>query len=558
MAVDANGNELPEAAPLPDAPPSGPLLNSVTGVGDTTANPDEQQRIHDAQISAITGPETPRDDELPSGVLTQPGTAPTTDFSADTPTVADAAQFDAPTVAEGGSFIDPNAMVQTQLEKLLAAGSPLQTLAENRSNAEAQKRGMLGSSMAIGAGQQALYDSALKIAEPYAATVSRVGEEEQRQTGVLQQTGFQGDIDSTITQQSAQNTLQQVGFQGNVDSELTRQQAEDALNLAGYQGDIQALLDVAQGKMQTGQIAQEGQIQSELSTQQSYERRVEQRDADLEAFRRISLQEGGLMDRLFTAESGLMDRLGIKNAAELDQLLQKDANTLERLGITEEGLMDRLNIQEREEMGRLLVQEGGLATRQSIQEGGLNSRLMLEELGLNSRLDEELDSREMVAEADRLAQNARHASQLINELNIADHKIAGSLVERLNQIDADAHEEYMKSSTAIISSWNNQIGTINQAADLSENDKRQMISAGRTMVENELDFLGSISGFGNEWNGGGGSADIGGGTIDDGGGSNNNTTTINNLGSMGTAMGEIWDGPPDFSPYDDAGGDGYY
>ena len=114
-----------------------------------------------------------------------------------------------PDVVSGNDFVTPEATVSGQLSQILEAGSPLQTLAEQRSKAAAQRTGLLSSSMAVGAGQQALYDSALKVATPDAATYARAGLTEQQATNQLAQTGFEGDISSRLTAQ-----------QGNIDTAL--------------------------------------------------------------------------------------------------------------------------------------------------------------------------------------------------------------------------------------------------------------------------------------------------------------------------------------------------
>lgn len=66
--------------------------------------------------------------------------------------------------------VSDTSLVQNQLKGILSAGSPLMDLAESRANREANRRGILNSSIAVGAGQKALYESALPIAQQDAAT----------------------------------------------------------------------------------------------------------------------------------------------------------------------------------------------------------------------------------------------------------------------------------------------------------------------------------------------------------------------------------------------------
>jgi hypothetical protein len=71
---------------------------------------------------------------------------------------------------------DDSQTVQGQVAKITAAGGPLQTLAATRSKQEMNARGMLNSSMAIGAGQKALYEAALPIAQQDANTSAQRGQ----------------------------------------------------------------------------------------------------------------------------------------------------------------------------------------------------------------------------------------------------------------------------------------------------------------------------------------------------------------------------------------------
>lgn len=69
------------------------------------------------------------------------------------------------TIKGGGEYLTPEAKVSTQLTNLLAADSPYMTQVANKSNEQANKLGLLSSSMAVGAGQRAAIQSALPIAQ---------------------------------------------------------------------------------------------------------------------------------------------------------------------------------------------------------------------------------------------------------------------------------------------------------------------------------------------------------------------------------------------------------
>jgi hypothetical protein len=71
---------------------------------------------------------------------------------------------------------DANATVAGQVAKITSEASPLNDLAKTQAAQQANKRGLLNSSIAVGAGQKALYESALPIAQQDAATYARAGE----------------------------------------------------------------------------------------------------------------------------------------------------------------------------------------------------------------------------------------------------------------------------------------------------------------------------------------------------------------------------------------------
>jgi hypothetical protein len=141
--------------------------------------------------------------------------------------------IDTPDVAPGESFVTPEATVQYQLEQVIKAGSPLQELAESRSAEEAQQMGLLSTSMAVGAGQKALYDTALDVARPDAETYARAGLTEQQATNILAQTGYEGDIAAALKTAEGQIQFADTAQRGQIEKELQYDAARQALVLQG-------------------------------------------------------------------------------------------------------------------------------------------------------------------------------------------------------------------------------------------------------------------------------------------------------------------------------------
>jgi hypothetical protein len=200
MAIDPiTGEQIDEMPGANTAETQGQLAPGGTLLGNLPEDltPEEAERIRDQRVAAFAGPDVDAENiDLPSEVVDKPG------------------------VAKGSTFITPEATVQGQLEQILRAGSPLQTLAESRADEEAQRRGLLASSMAVGAGQKALYDTALEVARPDAGTHAKAGLTEQAQTYGLDTTQFEGDIAGALKTLDAQLQFTDTAQKGQIQKEL--------------------------------------------------------------------------------------------------------------------------------------------------------------------------------------------------------------------------------------------------------------------------------------------------------------------------------------------------
>lgn len=90
--------------------------------------------------------------------------------------VAEAATATAATANSAQRTLDPNELVSNQVNKIMSADSPLLQQAEGRAKVAANSRGLLNSSMAIQAGQGAVMDRAVPIAQADASAITRVAD----------------------------------------------------------------------------------------------------------------------------------------------------------------------------------------------------------------------------------------------------------------------------------------------------------------------------------------------------------------------------------------------
>jgi hypothetical protein len=144
-------------------------------------------------------------------------------------------------------FISPEATVANQLTTLLASDSPLIRQAETRSEEEAQRMGLLSSSLAVGAGRRAAIQAALPIAQQDAETFARSG---------------------LLTQEGAQR-LSEIGRQADITSALQEQEARSREKLSAQEAVQETGLLRTRGEIESGQIAQRGGEQRKLAAQEA-------------------------------------------------------------------------------------------------------------------------------------------------------------------------------------------------------------------------------------------------------------------------------------------------
>lgn len=101
--------------------------------------------------------------------------------------------------------VDSGQTVSGQLKDILDSGSPLLKQAEARSNMRMNSRGLLNSSLAVGAGQSALYDAALPIAQADAQTNAQSANFNANASNVASQFGADATNKQALVNQDATN-----------------------------------------------------------------------------------------------------------------------------------------------------------------------------------------------------------------------------------------------------------------------------------------------------------------------------------------------------------------
>lgn len=138
---------------------------------------------------------------------------------------APAATVTAPTAQTTEWKPDAQSTVAHQVGMLTAQGSPLITQAQTATKQEANARGMLNSTMALQAGQEAAYKAALPIAQQDASTFAEAGRFNAGAKNTAMLTNANLAADAGRFNASAANAAQQQQQQAGIQSGQMEQQA---------------------------------------------------------------------------------------------------------------------------------------------------------------------------------------------------------------------------------------------------------------------------------------------------------------------------------------------
>lgn len=273
--------------------------------------------------------------------------------------------------------------VQGQLTGILDAGGPLQDRAATRAAQQMNSRGLLNSSMAVTAGQSALYDAALPIAQQDAQTMGRAGEFNAgaSNTAAIANANMATDVSRSNAQE--RNNMSGMLFQkaadfGLEDKRQTFQAGENVAQRAFQTGER-----VAQNQFQTGErVAQNDFGAAQALLDRDQQMRVQQ------------LQESGT-DRRQAEQIAAQERAQASTQVfeTARQQVQNDFG---------------LRMQQ--------LQESGLDSRQATQIAAQEAIVKLGEAGVQNRFDAEQALRSSQFNAEQVAEDRRLAQQHANEL----------------------------------------------------------------------------------------------------------------------------------------------
>lgn len=164
-------------------------------------------------------------------------------------------------IGDASQYQRPEDTVAYQMEQLLSQESPYMQAARTKAEEQAQRFGLLGSSMSVGASQRAAIESAMPIATQDAKTSAQFGLQQQAAENQIGQVEAETELGSALMQQR-------------MSLEMDKQALDQAFKLASQSMDAEAqtILADIQGRWQMvtndANLRLEAALKEKLNTQQ--------------------------------------------------------------------------------------------------------------------------------------------------------------------------------------------------------------------------------------------------------------------------------------------------
>lgn len=286
--------------------------------------------------------------------------------------------YDPSTATASNWNVDQNQLVQNQVQGIIAKDSPLMQQAATTAKQGMAQRGLLNSSMAVGAGQNAVIASAMPMAQQDAGTYAQSAQfNAQNNTNVnLANAGFRNDaarFNAGERNQAAQfgadaanrvgmfnadarnqagqfNANQQNQFgltqlQGQIDiNKMTQQQRNTLEQMATAQGYDLQKMDAQQLQTLAQMAVQQQYAMTQLGSQQAFQEsmaRLQESGMDFRQAREIASRE--MLSQLEMA--GVQNRFDQELALRAEQFNVEQYNLERRQILDNQAQMERLGLQ---------------------------------------------------------------------------------------------------------------------------------------------------------------------------------------------------------------------
>ena len=162
--------------------------------------------------------------------------------------------------------VEPQGLVQNQVRDIVAQDSPLMQQAARISQQKMNDRGLVNTSMAVGAGHEAVIGAATPIAQADAATYDRAMTNTANQENAARQFGATAANNVTLSNQAATNEALKAQQQGTIQLTNTKMTADVQVALANLDADTKTALTAMDNRtkslLQTNQSASNAYVQT--------------------------------------------------------------------------------------------------------------------------------------------------------------------------------------------------------------------------------------------------------------------------------------------------------
>jgi hypothetical protein len=185
------------------------------------------------EVETLTNPNA-------TGLINAPSTSPATNQTPATvtPSLGTASTQDPAVKWE----VSPNQTVAGQVKDIIADNSPLMQQAETRALQKANSRGLLNSSLAVGAGQSALYDAATPMATQDAAMHGKAAESNATSQNAVNSQNSQLETNVSLNNAATKNAADQFNASQTNDILKLNMDAASKTNLANIEASYKTLM----------------------------------------------------------------------------------------------------------------------------------------------------------------------------------------------------------------------------------------------------------------------------------------------------------------------------
>lgn len=294
--------------------------------------------------------------------------------------------------------VTPNQTVQGQLQQIIQTNSPLMQQAQARARAEMNARGLLNSSMAIGAGQQAVIQQALPIAQQDAAAFERAATNTSQAYNVARQ--FKA---------AAQNQSSQLNAQLGTETRLANMQAINAQRAQEADIALRWQLATQETNLQLA-LNQRDNVTKELLARIQADTTLSVTEREMQSRELIAYQDN--LNRELLARIQAETQLGVVDKQNASAELISSQESLTRLLLGQIQADTSLSIAEKQTKSAELIAERDNLTREALALIDADTSLTI--------ADKQFASAELIAERDNATREMIAQIQADVSLSVAD------------------------------------------------------------------------------------------------------------------------------------------